>query len=78
MRTGVPAVTQWAKDLMLLHLWFGFYTWTGKFHMLQVQVKEMFKEFPLWLNRLRTQHSVYEDADSLPSLDQWVKDPELP
>ena len=31
-------------------------------------------EFPLWLSRLRTQHSVREDAGSIPSLDQSYKD----
>ena len=35
-------------------------------------------EFPLWLNRLRTQHSVPEDVSSIASLTQWVKNPALP
>ena len=29
-------------------------------------------EFPLWLSRLRTWHSVREDAGSIPVLTQWV------
>ena len=28
---------------------------------------------PVWLRRLRTQHSVHEDAASIPDLAQWVK-----
>ena len=35
-------------------------------------------ELPLWLSGLRTQHSVLEDADSIPGLDKWVKDLALP
>ena len=35
-------------------------------------------EFPLWLNRLRTQHSVHDDVGSIPGLAQWVKDLGLP
>ena len=31
-------------------------------------------EFPLWLSRLRTQHSVCEDAGSIPGLTYWVED----
>ena len=33
---------------------------------------------PLWFIRLRTKQSVHEDADWIPGLAQWVKDPELP
>ena len=35
-------------------------------------------EFPLWLSSLRTRQSVHEDADSIPGLTQWVKNPSLP
>ena len=38
----------------------------------------MWWEFPLWLSRLRTQHSIYEDAGSIPGLVQWVKAQGLP
>ena len=31
-------------------------------------------EFVLWLSRLRSQHSVREDAGSIPGFDPWVKD----
>ena len=36
--------------------------------------KEILLEFPLWLIGLRTQCSLSEDAGSIPSLAQWVKD----
>ena len=31
--------------------------------------------FPLWLSRLRTQHSILKDAGSIPGLAQWAKVP---
>ena len=37
-------------------------------------ILKLLLEFLLWLSRLRIQHSVYEDEDSIPVLDQWVKD----
>ena len=39
---------------------------------------KQFPEFPLWLNRLRTQHSLHKGMDSIPGLPQWVKDLALP
>ena len=31
-------------------------------------------EFPLWLSKLGTQHSVHEDAGLIPGLAQWDED----
>ena len=45
---------------------------------LLVSSKPVVLEFPLLLSGLRTQHSVCEDAGSIPGLAQWVKDPALP
>ena len=30
-------------------------------------------EFLLWLSKVRTQHSIFDDADLIPGLAQWVK-----
>ena len=35
-------------------------------------------EFPSWFSRLRTQHSVHEDAAFIPGFSGWVKDLALP
>ena len=42
------------------------------------ELRIQLQEFLFWLRRLRTQHSVCEDADLIPSLAQCVKDPALP
>ena len=39
---------------------------------------EVVGEFPWWLSRLRTQHSVHENWDSIPGLAQWIKVLALP
>ena len=36
------------------------------------------QEFPSWLSRLKTQHSICEDTSLIPGLAQWVKDAVLP
>ena len=36
--------------------------------------KVVVQDFPLWLSRLRTQYSAYEDVGSIPRLTQWAKD----
>ena len=40
--------------------------------------KNVAMEFALWLNRLRSQHSIHEDMGSIPGLPHRVKDPMLP
>ena len=40
---------------------------------LLVSSKPVVLEFPLLLSGLRTQHSVCEDAGSIPGLAQWIK-----
>ena len=45
-----------------------------KNHYNKKEKKKVKKEFPFWLNGLRAQHSVHEDAGLISGLTQWVKD----
>ena len=36
--------------------------------IISIGIEKAFKEFPLWLSRLRTQHNLLEDAGSIPGL----------
>ena len=43
-----------------------------------MKFKTPYVEFPLWLSGLGAQHSVSEDAGSIPGLSPWVKNPAWP
>ena len=43
----------------------------------KARIKKRGEEFPLWLSRLRNQHSVPKDTGSNPGLSVWLKDPAL-
>ena len=71
-----PLSPLWLKSL----LWPGFNPWPGNFRMPWAQPKKKGStlkkksEFPLWLSRLKTQHSLHEDAGLIPGLTQWLND----
>ena len=46
--------------------------------LVPIQQLKKQREFPLQLSELRTQHSVHEDAGSIPGLTQRVKDVTCP
>ena len=48
------------------------------FSFADIFLKETVLEFPYWLSRLRTQHSVHDNVGSTPGLAHWIKDLELP
>ena len=41
-------------------------------------IQKLFREFPVWLSGLRTQHCLHENAGSIPGLTEWVNDLALP
>ena len=45
--------------------------------MLLLEMTSLKLEFLLWLNGLRTQCSLREDANSIPGLARWIKNPTL-
>ena len=52
--------------------------WLILYYLDFTSVKKDLRDFPLCLSGLRTQHSVCEDAGSLPVLVPWVKDLAFP
>ena len=84
--SGMSLIVHQVKDPAFSLLWLGslqwhqFYPWSRNFHMPRVRPKEktdkkfMTWEFPSWLSRLRTQHSVHKDVGSIPGLAQWIRD----
>ena len=70
----ISRLAHWVKDPALPQLWLRFNPWPGNFHVLQARPLKYSRNSCLWLSRLRTQHSVFEDAGSIPGLPWWVKD----
>ena len=80
-------ITKWPWANYLTFSWLTLYVkwllWQYLPHKRVVKIKEIntshnstwCREFPLWLIRLRTWHSVHEDVGLIPGLTQWVKDP---
>ena len=63
------------KDLALLPLWLEFSPWLGNFCMPWVQTNKQKKYgVPIVAQQVKNPTSIHEDADSIPSLAQWVKD----